>query len=117
MHHLTERGDHYLTMGLVPLAQHARHEIRKNPVWLRGLMAWARAHGRRFYHFDGLEAFRQKMAPSRWETLYAISNEPRFSPASFYALAAAFCEGSVASMVLRGLGRAVETELKNLVRT
>ncbi len=116
MHHLTERGDDYLSMGLVPLALHAHNEIRKNPLWLRALMAWARAHGRRFYHFDGLESFRQKMAPARWETLYAITNEPRFTPAAFYALVAAFCEGSVTNMVLRGLGRAAQTELKNIVR-
>ena len=116
MHHLVERNDDYVTMGLVPLAMHAGHEIRKNPLWLRGLMAWARAHGRRFYHFDGLESFRQKMAPARWETRYAITNEPSFSPAAFDALSAAFCEGSVASMVLRGIGRASQTELKNLLR-
>ena len=116
MGRLVERGDAYVTMGLVPLAKHAGAEIRRNPVWLRGLMAWARAHGRRFYHFDGLEAFRVKMCPGRWEMIYAISNEERFTMAAFYGLVAAFCEGSVVGMVVRGLGKALGAEVRNVVR-
>lgn len=114
MRRLVERGDAWVTMGLVPLAEHANSEIRRNPVWLRGLMAWARAHGRRFYHFDGLESFREKMCPERWEVIYAISNEEQFSVAAFYGLIAAFCEGSVAGMAVRGLRKAVGMEMRNL---
>ncbi len=51
---------------------------------------WVRAHGRRFYNFGGLDAFKSKFHPHRWEPIFAISNEPRFSPHSLYAIAAAF---------------------------
>ena len=58
------------------------------------LTAWARAHGNRFYNFRGLEAFRSKMEPHAWETIYAIAAEPQFSPVTLNAVARAFCHGS-----------------------
>jgi phosphatidylglycerol lysyltransferase len=108
---LAAAGHRYLTMGLVALATHVQQETRSNPFWLRFLMAWARAHGRRFYHFDGLEHFRTKMCPDAWEPIYAISNEPRFSPRSLYALLAAFAGESLPRTVARGLARAIASEL------
>ena len=101
-----------MTQGLVALSQHARDEIRRNPLWLRAAMAWARAHGNRFYHFRGLEAFRTKMEPQRWETIYAIANEPRFSPATLHAVARAFCQGSPVTALARALGKALRQEAR-----
>jgi phosphatidylglycerol lysyltransferase len=80
------------------------------------MMTWAKAHGRRFYRFDGLEQFREKMRPARWEPIYAISNERRFSPASAAAMMAAFSEGALVGMVARALGRAVATEVGRVGR-
>ena len=90
MRRFASEGCDYVTLGLVALAHAADEEIRRNPAWLRILMYFARAHANRFYNFRGLERFRVKMAPERWETIYAISNEPRFSVRSLYAMGGAF---------------------------
>ena len=90
MRRFAQQGCRYSTLGLVALAHAADEEIRKNPAWLRALMYFARAHANRFYNFRGLEQFRVKMRPQRWETLYAISNESRFSIRTIYAVGAAF---------------------------
>jgi phosphatidylglycerol lysyltransferase len=111
MGELVRRGSGYVTMGMVPLTEHAKGWMAANPWWMRLMMTWAKAHGRRFYRFDGLEQFREKMRPARWEPIYAISNERRFSPASAAAMMAAFSEGALVGMVARALGRAVATEV------
>jgi phosphatidylglycerol lysyltransferase len=115
MRQMADDGCTYVTLGLVALAQHAGTEMRLNPAWLRFLMSWARAHGRRFYHFDGLEAFRTKLAPAAWEPVYAISNEPHFSPVMLYALAAAFTEGKPLQLIASALASAVKREVKWLL--
>ncbi len=110
MRELADRGSTYVTLGLVALAERARELIAENPLWLRVLMGWARAHGRRFYHFDGLEAFRAKLQPMMWEPVYAIANEPRFSMRTLYAVAQAFCVGSPLNTLGVALGRAIRQE-------
>jgi phosphatidylglycerol lysyltransferase len=104
-------GSEYVTMGLVPLSGHGGPPTAYNPEWLRMLLAWVRAHGRRFYNFEGLEAFKAKFLPPYWEPIYAISKEPRFSPHSLYAIAGAFSGCSPVLAVARGLGRAVRQEV------
>jgi phosphatidylglycerol lysyltransferase len=99
-------GAQYVTMGLVPLSEHNTLPPDYNPPWLRWLIAWVRAHGRRFYNFDGLDAFKSKFRPQSWEPIYAISSEPRFSPRSLYAIAAAFSGQSPFWAVTRGLLKA-----------
>jgi len=108
---LASQGRTYVTMGLVALSTQAQQAIDGNPMWIRLLMAWARAHGRRFYHFDGLERFRAKMAPQHWETIYAIANEPHFSPATLWSMAAAFSGHSPLSMLARTLAAGVGREV------
>lgn len=67
LHHavqaVADDGAELLTMGMVPLSTHASQA--ENPEWLRGLAGWARAHGRRFYNFDGLEAFKGSSSRTR----------------------------------------------------
>ena len=87
MNHFAEAGCTYATMGLVALASGT---LQRNPLWLRSLMAIARAHANRFYNFRGLERFRAKMHPASWEPIYAISNERHFSPQALYAVGGAF---------------------------
>ena len=86
-------GAEYVTLGLAPLSQRAGTGAEAEESWLRLLLTGVRAHGRRFYNFDGLDAFKAKFRPDSWEPLYAISNERRFSFAALYAIAAAFSEG------------------------
>jgi phosphatidylglycerol lysyltransferase len=101
----------YVTLGLAPLSQRAGLQIaRAEPVWLRVLLAWTRAHGRRFYNFDGLDAFKAKFIPERWEPVYAISNERPFPVRSLYAIAAAFTNNHPVATVVEGLGKAVRQE-------
>jgi phosphatidylglycerol lysyltransferase len=107
---LAASGAAYFTMGLVPLASTNWAPREYNPVWLRGLLSWIRAHGNRFYHFAGLEAFKTKFAPNSWEPIYAISEETDFSPSALWAIATAFCAGSPLGLLGRGLGRALRQE-------
>lgn len=105
------------TLGLSPLSRRAPAESlapRGEPLWLRLVLRWARAHGRRFYDFDGLDAFKAKFRPERWEPVYAVANEPRFSPSTLHAVAAAFGGGSPTALVLRGAARAVRSESRGL---
>lgn len=107
----------YVTLGLVVLTTYAHESLRQNPPWLRALFGFARLHGRRFYHFDGLEHFRAKLWPDRWEPIYLITNTPQISPAGLYAAAQAFCgDRSPVSVLAGGLWRAIRTEGRWLMR-
>ncbi|HET7273739.1 MAG TPA: DUF2156 domain-containing protein [Longimicrobiaceae bacterium] len=110
LHAMIDSGSSYVTLGLSPLSPHAPVEAPLNPAWLKLILGWVRAHGRRFYNFEGLDAFKRKFQPQRWEPIYAISNESHFSPRSLYAIAAAFSDRSVASTVGRALVGAVKQE-------
>ncbi len=110
MRHLADIHCDYATLGLVALAGHARHEMAENPLWLKILLSWGRAHGRRFYNFEGLEAFRTKMEPDAWEDIYAISNERHFSPRTLYAVATAFCDGSPVAALRHAIWKALRQE-------
>lgn len=107
---VASEGANYITMGLVPLSQNGRQEGEENPAWLKVLLAWVRAHGRRFYNFGGLESFKAKFDPDYWEPIYAISNEQNFSVRSLYAIAAAFTDQSPILTVAAGIGKAVRQE-------
>lgn len=108
-------GDAYVTMGIVPLAAHGVGASQGNPAWLRLLLRWVRAHGRRFYDFDGLDRFKAKFHPDEWEPIFAISKEPRFTFRTLYAIAAAFSEGSPIVAVGKGLLKAIRQELRWLI--
>lgn len=111
MHALAEGGSHYVTLGLAPLSR--RTPIRTKPamLWLRLLLTWVRAHGRRFYNFDGLDAFKAKFKPDSWEPLYAITNEPRFSAQTLYAIASAFTDEPPIGMIGRAFTAAFRQEI------
>lgn len=84
-------GAQYVTLGLVPLARRGTTPYPvQNPLWLRLVLAWARAHGRRFWNFDGLEVFKAKFQPEEWEPIFAIANSSRFSPRLLLGIAHAF---------------------------
>jgi len=84
-------GARYVTLGLVPLSRRCPETLlQRNPSWLRLLLDWARAHGRRFWNFDGLDAFKAKFQPDDWEPIFAISSQPHFTPGVLMAIARAF---------------------------
>lgn len=109
---IAQEGSDYLTMGLVPLAEISWPPRSEDPAWIRFLLRWIRAHGRRFYNFAGLEAFKSKFRPAEWEPIYAISNERHFSFRSLYAIAAAFSGRSPVIAVAQGIGKAIRQEMQ-----
>jgi phosphatidylglycerol lysyltransferase len=90
MRQFASAGCAFVTLGLVALSRCGGNAIAANPLWLRILMRFARLHANRFYNFRGLEHFRLKLMPTRWETVWAISNERRFSIGALYAIGQAF---------------------------
>lgn len=113
---MAEEESEYVTLGLSPLSRRAAISQEENPLWLRWLLSWAQAHGRRFYNFDGLDAFKTKFQPERWEPVFAILNAPRFSPVALYAIAEAFTKGEPIKTVTGALLKAAQTEVGWLTR-
>ncbi len=109
-------GRVYVTLGLVALSSQAAAASVINPWWLRLMTTFARAHANRFYNFRGLECFRMKMSPASWETIYAISNERRFSLRTLYAIGAAFSGISPWRAIGLGLLRATLQEIRAVRR-
>jgi phosphatidylglycerol lysyltransferase len=108
-------GDRFVTLGLAPLAE---KEIRlQNPWWVRFLFGWARAHGRRFYNFGGLESFKAKFRPQAWEPIYILSHEASFSLKSLIAIAGAFTGGHLCAALRKTFRRAIRQEFRWLKRT
>lgn len=106
---LAAAGARRLTLGLSPLSRRHRPEPAKReptPAWVRLACAWAYAHGRRFYDFAGLEAFKEKFRPPAWEPIYLATSEPRLGPRALYAVAAAFTAGQPLRALAQGVKRA-----------
>lgn len=112
MRELAAEACEYATLGLSPLSSRARIAPFDNPFWLRILLAWLRKHAQRFYNFDGLDAFKAKLQPERWEPVFAIYNRPNISPRALYAIASVFSGNKPFRLVFGGLWRAVLTEIK-----
>ena len=107
---LAAEGAEYVTLGLSPLSKAVRQE--PPPPWhIRALLAWVRAHAKRFYNFEGLEHFKSKFQPEGWEPIYAVVDRPRISVATLHAIAGAFGGTSpflfVGHALLRALGQEV----------
>jgi phosphatidylglycerol lysyltransferase len=116
MRSLAASGARYVTLGLAPLSHHSHFDRRRMPLWLQLGLAWVRAHGRRFYNFEGLDRFKAKFEPESWEEIVALSDSPRFPVRSIWAIAAAFSRGSPVALVARAAGRAVVHEVARLTR-
>lgn len=115
MRHLAEDGAAYVTLGLSPLSRRS-HITQRSHLWLRMLLGWIRAHGRRFYNFDGLDAYKAKFLPHAWEPIYAITSDRRIGPRTLYAIAGAFGTMSPLLLITRALSRAALEELRRLRR-
>lgn len=111
MRSFAAEGAPYATLGLAPLSERGAGHVAQ-PTWLRMLLRWLRAHGRRFYNFQGLENFKAGMRPACWEPIFAIAPGPRFTPAMLHAIAGVFSGGSPERLILRALGHAASDELR-----
>lgn len=105
---LANEGCAYATLGLAPLSKHAGLSYEMNPGWLRAAFSWLYSDGQGFYNFSGLDVFKSKFKPQRWEPVYAIVNKPRFSPRTLYRIAGAFCR---TSPFLFGIAAVIKTFL------
>ncbi len=112
MRSLADGNYEYATLGLSPLSVRAEIKPFHNPFWIRVLLVWLRKHAQRFYNFDGLDAFKSKLQPESWEPVFAISNEPEFSPGTLYSILCAFSGNAPFKLVFGGLWRAFITEIK-----
>lgn len=105
-------GATYITLGVAPLASHTATAERGEGALVRALLAWVRAHGRRFYNFSGLEAFKAKLQPEAWEPVYVLSRERATSLRTLYAVAGAFAGEPLPSFLARAFARAASQELR-----
>jgi len=113
---VAEQDADYVTLGLAPLSTRAGG-LTSHSVLIQIGFKLVRAHGRRFYNFEGLDSFKAKFCPERWEAVYAVANEARFSIRSLYAIASAFTQGRPFRTVGRGLAQAARQEAKWLRST
>ncbi|HET6511019.1 MAG TPA: DUF2156 domain-containing protein [Candidatus Kapabacteria bacterium] len=108
-------GATYVTLGLSPLSPTGALEAM-NPSWLRAAFTWLRAHGKRFYNFEGLHQFKSKFEPEHWDPVYAIAPGKDFGIMPLYAIAHAFTNKNPVRFLLAELFDAVLTELRQLFR-
>jgi len=106
----------FVTLGLAPLSDRAGPIGDGEPAWLRVLLHWVRAHGRRFYNFRGLDAFKASLEPSRWEPIYAIAPGPRVPPGMLAAVAGVFGGGSPVTLVSRAIRMGARREARTVAR-
>lgn len=114
---LASQGAEMVTLGLSPLSQRAGLDEPRQHILLRGLLAWVRAHGRRFYNFDGLDAYKAKFQPESWEPIYAITSERRIGIGTLYAIAGAFAQTPPPVLVFKALARALRQEISWLAES
>jgi len=107
-------GAQYATLGLSPLSEHAGVVGDGQPAWLRLVLHWLRAHGRRFYNFKGLEAFKASVQPMAWEPIFVIAPGRRFTPMMLRAIAGAFSAGSPELLVARAVASGAVREVQRL---
>ena len=115
-HAVAADGAEYFTLGLSPLSRRGGVPAHGDPAWLRLVLGWVRAHGRRFYDFEGLDAWKAKFVPERWEPVHAIAAGRRCPPRALWAIAGAFSRGSPLVLAARGAWRAAGAELARLRR-
>lgn len=114
MRAFADEGARFATLGLAPLSQRAGPIGEGEPAWVRLLLLWIRAHGRRFYNFRGLDAFKAALQPHAWEPIYAIVPAPRVTLSMLMAVAGAFGGGSPFHLLGRALLMAMRRELEGV---
>jgi phosphatidylglycerol lysyltransferase len=112
---IAAEGARFVSLGIVPLSRRVAGPDAA-PWWLRGAFAWGRAHGRRFYNFDGLDRFKAKLRPDDWQPVYAIFNAPTPTVPLLWGMLEAVVGGPPLSFLGRVAGRALRTEWRALRR-
>ena len=108
-------GARFASLGLAPLAGD-HPSPRPEPWWLRGGLGWLRLHGRRFYNFGGLYAFKAKLAPAGWDPVYAIANRPRVSVGTLVGVGEAVVGVGLLRFGGRLAGHALRAEWRKMTK-
>ena len=111
MRSLADSGAEYVTLGLSPLSVRSGIPQLEFHFWIATLLKIVRVLGSRFYNFDGLDSFKAKFLPEKWEPIYAISNEPRITLRTLYAIAGAFSGTSPLNFIIRATLREARRDL------
>jgi phosphatidylglycerol lysyltransferase len=74
------------------------------------MFGWARAHGRRFYNFDGLDRFKAKLHPDAWLPVFAVVTAPSPTPALMWGVFEAVVGGPPLGFMASAGVRAVRSE-------
>jgi phosphatidylglycerol lysyltransferase len=83
MKHAAKNGSRYVTLGLAPLAGDVSRPLRA-----------FREHASILFDFRGLEAFKRRLRPARWDAMF-IAHTPSVSPTrAVVAVLRAFARGS-----------------------
>jgi phosphatidylglycerol lysyltransferase len=112
---LQERHAQTITFGLAPLAHRAAPLVDQAPGWLRALLAALRAHGRRFYNFEGLEAFKAKFRPAQWAPVYASTAPGTTLPRALLAITTAFSGEPLRWFIPHTLARMIGQEARRVM--
>jgi phosphatidylglycerol lysyltransferase len=112
---IEQRAAHMVTFGLAPLAHRGTPIVNQAPPWLTALLSGLRAHGRHFYNFAGLEAFKAKFRPRVWAPVYA-SVAPNTSLArAMLAITTAFSGEPLRFFIPHTVGRALAREARRVL--
>ncbi|MEM1055823.1 MAG: DUF2156 domain-containing protein [Bacteroidota bacterium] len=100
-----------VTLGMVPLSSFAPLSRTPPSRYVRALLAWMRAHARRFYNFEGLERFKAKFQPDAWEPLYLLAPQ-RIGLGLLHAVADVFAgPRTPEELIARALADAAREEI------
>lgn len=113
---MAEGGARFATLGLAPLAEGGEGFRPEVPWWLRGAQGWLRAHGRRFYNFEGLYAFKAKLGPAGWSPVYAIANQPALSLGTMLGVGEAVVGGDLLRFGAAMVTHALRAEARRVLR-
>ena len=86
---LYRRGAQFVSLGLVALSRHAP-KASMDASWLGVAQRLARRYGSQWYNFAGLDAFRSRLSPQRWEPLYIMFSRRLTAWDAAYGAASAF---------------------------
>jgi len=116
MRQLVSEGAEYVTLGLSPLSRRAGFVSAPAHWSVQLLLGWVRAHCRRFYNFEGLDAFKAKFLPQTWEPIYLLCSEKKVRLPALAAVAGVFAGGKLFRFLFKALGRAAMQEVRWLMK-
>ena len=106
-------GAAFVSLGMVPLSTFTPASGAPPSPAVRALLAWTRAHARRFYRFDGLERFKAKYRPEAWVPLHVVAPGERVGLRTLAAVADVFTgERGLVRHVAGALAGAVADEAR-----